>query len=110
MVKIRDVCRHVRSKNAGPFWVTIDLFFDGPENFQRYGLSESLGPELFESLYGTNPDWVRRFAVESLNVVKISYPRPHPQGWRGERDMHQGQSFARLLDIDIAEATQPPGV
>jgi hypothetical protein len=101
MVKVRDVCRHVRSKNAGPFWVTIDLFFDGPENFLRYGLSESLGPKLFESLYGTNPDLVRRFAVKNLNVVKISYPRPQPQGWRGERDMHQGQSFARLLDIDI---------
>jgi hypothetical protein len=33
--------------------------------------------------------------------VKISYPRSHPQGWAGERDMHQGQSFARLLDVDI---------
>jgi hypothetical protein len=101
MVKVRDVCRHVRSKNAGPFWVSIDLFFDGPENFARYGTSESLGPPLFESLYGTNPDMVKRFAVKSLNVVKISYPRSHPQGWAGERDMHQGQSFARLLDVDI---------
>jgi hypothetical protein len=101
MAKIRDVCRHVRSKNAGPFWVTIDLFFNGADNFERYARSESLSPELFESLYGANPDWVRRFAVESLNVVKISYPRPHPQGWRGERDMHQGQSFVRLLDVEV---------
>jgi hypothetical protein len=102
VVKVSDVCRHVRSKNAGPFWVTIDLFFDSPENYTRYGLSESLGPKLFESLYGTNADLVKRFAVNSLNVVKISYPRPQPQGWMGERDMHQGQSFARLLDINIA--------
>ena len=101
MVKVRDICRHVRSKNAGPFWVTIDLFFNGPESFVRYGMSESLGPKLFESLYGTNPDMVKRFAVNTLNVVKISYPRPQPQGWMGERDMHQGQSFARLLDVEI---------
>ena len=101
MVKVRDVCRHVRSKNAGPFWVTIDLFFDGPDNFARFAMSDSLGPGLFASLYGTNPDLVRRCAVSNLNVVKISYPRPHPQGWMGERDMHQGQSFARLLDIEI---------
>jgi Domain of unknown function (DUF4387) len=100
-LKIRDICRHVRSKNAGPFWVTIDLFFDGPDNFTRYAMSDALGPWLFESLYGTNPQQVRRFAVKSLNVLKISYPRPQPQGWIGERDMHQGQSFARLLDVEI---------
>ena len=101
MVKVRDICRHVRSKNAGPFWVTIDLFMDGADNFARYSRSPSLGPELFESLYGTDPKLVRRYAVASLHVVKISYPRPHPQGWMGERDMHQGQSFARLLDVEI---------
>ena len=32
---------------------------------------------------------------------QISYPRPQAQGWMGERDMHQGQAFARLLNIDI---------
>jgi hypothetical protein len=101
MVKVRDVCRHVRSKNAGPFWVTVDLFFDGPENFEKYAMSESLGPKLFEALYQTDPQLVKRIPVESLHMVKISYPRPHPQGWMGERDMHQGQSFARLLGIEI---------
>ena len=27
MPRLADVCRHVRSKNAGPFWITVDLFF-----------------------------------------------------------------------------------
>jgi hypothetical protein len=98
---LRDVCRHVRSKNAGPFWVTVDLFFDGPDNFARYSMSESLSPEVFESLYGTQAEQVKRIPVASLHAVKISYPRPQPQGWMGERDMHQGQSFVRLLDIDL---------
>jgi hypothetical protein len=34
-------------------------------------------------------------------MIKISYPRPKPQGWAGERDMHGGQQFARLLDIEM---------
>ena len=102
MAKVRDVCRHVRSKNAGPFWVTIDLFFDGADNFAKYAMSESLSPELIERLYCTNPALVKRIAVRKLQVLKISYPRPHPQGWMGERDMHQGQSFARLLEVDIS--------
>jgi hypothetical protein len=101
MVKVKDVCRHVRSKNAGPFWVTIDIFFDGPESFRRYARSTSLGPHLFASLYDTDPALVKHFPVEKLNVLKVSYPRPHPQGWEGERDMHQGQSFVRLLEADV---------
>lgn len=101
MTRVRDVCRHVRSKNAGPFWVTIDLFFEGPEAFARYAACEALGPQLFATLYGTDPTLVKRIPVPSLSMVKVSYPRAAPQGWMGERDMHQGQSFARLLDVEL---------
>ena len=101
MPKVRDLCRHIRSKNAGPFWVTVDLFFNSEENFLRYHDAMGLGPELFQRLYGTDPALVKRIPVESLQMVKISYPRPHPQGWMGERDMHAGQQFARLLDVDV---------
>lgn len=102
MPKLKDVCRHVRSKNAGPFWITVDLFFDSEENFRRYGNAQVLGPELFCRLYGTDANHVKLQSVESLRVVKISYPRTHPQGWAGERDMHGGQQFARLLDVELA--------
>jgi hypothetical protein len=99
--KIADICRHVRSKNAGPFWITIDLFFDGEDSFRRYRDSPVLGPELFERLYGTDPKLVKRLPVDNLHMIKISYPRPKPQGWAGERDMHGGQQFARLLDVEM---------
>jgi hypothetical protein len=101
MAKVKDVCRHVRSKQAGPFWVTFDLFFDGPHNFEKYADSPVLGPALFAQLYGTDPALVKRFAVKSLSVVKISYPRAQPQGGMVERDLHSGQQFARLLEIEL---------
>ena len=101
MSKVGDVCRHVRSKNAGPFWVTVDLFFRDEELFRRYRNTAALGPELFERLYGTDPNLVKRLPVDSLRMVKISFPRVKPQGWMGERDMHAGQHYARLLDIEI---------
>ncbi len=101
MPKVKEVCRHVRSKNAGPFWVTVDLFFSTKEKYIRYRDASELGPELFEQLYGTDPKLVKRIPVDRLNMIKFSYPRPHPQGWKQERDMHAGQQFARLLDIEI---------
>jgi hypothetical protein len=81
--------------------VTIDLFFDGPETFARYHDSPRLGPELVARLYGADPAQVKRFAVPDLNVVKISYARTTPQGGVVERDMHAGQQYVRLLDVEL---------
>lgn len=102
MPKVKDVCRKVRSKNAGPFWVTIDLFFDGADNFERYAENPAIGPETIGTLYGTDPALVKRFPVPSLSMVKVSYPRTSPQGGVVERDLHCGQQFVRLLDVELA--------
>jgi uncharacterized protein DUF4387 len=101
MPKLGEVCRHVRSKNAGPFWVTIDLFFVDEQQFRRYRDAPALGPELFERLFGADPRLVRRLPIDNLHVIKFSFPRAQPQGWRGERDMHAGQQYVRLLDVEI---------
>ena len=99
MVRLKDVCRYIRSKNAGPFWITIDLFFDGPESYRRYGDDAAIGAEAVARLYGVDPTKVRRFAVASLSVIKISIPRLLPQGGVLERDMHGGQQFVPMLDV-----------
>jgi len=100
-VTVKDVCRHVRSKNAGPFWVTIDLFFDGEENFMKYADSEALGPATLSRLFDADPALVKRFKVPGLNIVKLSYARTSPQGGMVERDMHCGQQYVRLLGVEL---------
>ncbi len=102
MAKIGEICRHVRSKNAGPFWITVDFFFEDETQYLRYRDAPELGPELFARLYGTEAALVKRLPVDSLRTIKVSFPRAHPQGWKGERDMHGGQQFARLLNVEIA--------
>jgi hypothetical protein len=104
MAKLRDVCRYVRSKNAGPFWITLDLFFDGEASYARFRDARALSPEAVARIYGVDPAHVRRYPVDSLQVLKISYPRAHPQGGAGERDMHGGQQYVRLLDVELDAA------
>ncbi len=101
MPKLDEVCRYVRSKNAGPFWVTIDLFFDGPESYARYADDPALSAEAVARLYGVEPASVRRFKVDDLDVVKISIPRSQPQGGVLERDMHSGQQFVPMLSLEL---------
>lgn len=101
MPTVKEVCHHVRSKNAGPFWVTFDLFFSSAEHFRRYSESPALGGELFQRLFGADPRLVKRFPIPSLHALKLSYPRSSPQGGMVERDMHCGQQYVRILDVEL---------
>lgn len=101
MPELSKVCRYVRSKNAGPFWVTVDLFFDGPEHYRRYRDHPAIGSDAIARLFAVERAHVKRFAVDALGVVKITFPRPAPQGGMHERDMHGGQLFVRMVSLQL---------
>ena len=101
MPKLKDVCRYIRSKNAGPFWVTIDIFFDTGETYRCHRADPAISASAVADLYGVAVDQIRRFEIDSLSAIKMSYPRSRPQGGVLERDMHSGQQFVPLLDLDL---------
>lgn len=101
MPKLSEVCRHVRSKNAGPFWITLDLSFPDHETFDRYAGASALQPAAIGALFDIDPRQVKLFHLPDLSVIKISYPRRNPQGGAMERDMHGGQQYIRLLDVEL---------
>lgn len=101
MPKVREVCRHVRSKVAGPFWVTIDLMFDGQENYDRYVESPALSAASIAEIYKVVPATISLYPIPELQVLKISYPRRTPQGSIEERDLHSGQQYTYLLDVEL---------
>jgi hypothetical protein len=101
MPELGQVCRHIRSKNAGPFWVTVDLFFDGPASYLAHRDDPAIGAAAIADLYGVDASLVKRFAIDSLNVVKLSLPRKQPQGGVLERDMHSGQQYIPLLHVKL---------
>lgn len=102
MPKLKEVCRHVRSKVAGPFWVTIDLMFDSQENYDRYNQHPALSAESIADIYQVDAKSVVHYPVPGLKVLKISYPRRVPQGSVEERDLHSGQQYTYLLDLELS--------
>ena len=102
MPRLSDVCLDIRSKNAGPFWITVDLFFRDREAFDRYAAIGALQPQALAAVFGVQPEQVGCHFVPELSVLKISYPRKDPQGGMIERDLHGGQQFARLVDIEVS--------
>jgi hypothetical protein len=99
---LRDIAEVIRSKNAGPFWLTIDVFFADPEYFERGMASDLSNPGVLAKIYGVDPKSIEVFVVHELLAIKISLPRPRTQGSFGDTDMHAGQQFVPLLDVEIA--------
>jgi hypothetical protein len=96
---LKDIARYIRSKNAGPFWVTIDIFCGDQGAFERIRRAPGLSAGAVGSVFGVRSDDVQVFEDEALNVVKISFPRVVAQGSRRDTDSHAGQYFVRLLDV-----------
>ena len=94
MTALKDIADKVRSKNAGPFWLTLDVFCGTNTAFTR--ISQALETEEVATLFNVHSGTIKRFDMPELNVVKFSLPRPTAQGTRADRDMH-GASFAVLL-------------
>jgi hypothetical protein len=101
MQTLKDVARYVRSKNAGPFWVTIDIFCDSIEAFECVRSAPSLAAEQIAGIYNIDAANIRRFEVEQLKVLKISFPRPVAQGSVRDTDSHAGQYFVPLLTLPM---------
>ena len=94
MAELGQIVEKVRSKNAGPFWLTIDIFCGNAEKFRR--VSQGVSTERVAKLFEADPGDMKRFDIPSLNVVKFSLPRPAVQGTCADRDMH-GASYAALV-------------
>ena len=91
-----DLALEVRSKNAGPFWVTIELFMRDDAGYAVVADEEFINEAVVARLYDVPADGVQIFRIPSLHVVKISYPRPISQGSLFDRDIHAGQHHVPL--------------
>ncbi len=94
MAKLGTVAQKVRSKNAGPFWLTIDIFCGSSDVYTK--IVDGLSTVQVARLFDAEPQLIKRFDIPELNVVKFSLPRPETQGAAADRDIH-GASWAALL-------------
>lgn len=99
MPRLDQLAQKVRSKNAGPFWLTVDLFCGSDAAFTRVCAGLSSGK--VAQVLNIPVDDIKRFEMAELNVVKLSFPRPVTQGHILDRDLH-GASWAALLgEVEI---------
>ena len=95
MKKLTSFTKYIRSKNAGPIWITVDIFFKTNQDFLY--VSKKLKNRNVSKLLKIKINKLKRFDIEDLNVIKYSFPRIHVQGSRLDRDIH-GAAYAVLFE------------
>jgi len=99
---LRDIAKVVRSKNAGPFEITLDIIFKNREDFEAVRQSGVITRELISKLYNVPTQAIITLGFFDLvNAVKITLPRPRAQGGIGETDMHAAQQHVPLQEIPV---------
>jgi hypothetical protein len=101
MTQLAEFASLIRSKNAGPFQLTIDIMFDEQAVYERVKASGRLSQAKVAEFYGLAPEKVLFFFCDNALAVKASIPRPSIQGDLGDTDNHAGQQYAPLMDIEI---------
>lgn len=100
MSTIEKTVKYIRSKNAGPFWLTIDAFCNNVEDTEKVAAAFEREKKVIADTFHVGTEDIQIFCLKHIQVAKISLPRVPIEGSREERDMHGGQQYVSLLDIE----------
>lgn len=100
MSTLREVCKVVRSKNAGPFIFTFDIMFKDAATFRAVQQAGHLDRAAVAKAYGISPNEVLSFDWHGFaNAVKFSIKREVASGGVGDSDVYGAQQHAPLLEL-----------
>lgn len=102
MTTIRDVASVVRSKNAGPFTLTFDLFFADDADYEQVRDAAIITRATITDLYDIDEeDVLGVYTLDRINAIKISIRRPVASGDADDTDVYGTQQHVPLFDIEI---------
>ena len=83
MNTIESTVKYIRSKNAGPFWLTIDAFCNNVEDTERVAAAFENNRAKIAADFQVKSEDLQIYCLKNIF----------------ERDMHGGQQYVSLLDI-----------
>ena len=99
MKKLVDYTKILRSKNAGPLFITFDLIFRGSEEME-YVLKNLKNSDVARA-YGVDDEDIDIIAYEVVNSIKITFPRKNISGSLCDGDVYGCQMHIPLANIVV---------
>ena len=96
---LKDVAAVVRSKNAGPYELTLDVLLRSEEMFRKMRDAEVINKKTIAELYSLREEDVLSIIYfPNALAIKATIVRPLPSGALGERDVYGAQQHAPLAN------------
>lgn len=96
-----DLARVCRSKNAGPFLITVDLMFRNEADYERALHSSGLQPAAIAALYRVAPEKVMVKPFRRILTIKVDLPREVSAGAPDDTDVYGSQQHFPLGGLEV---------
>ena len=101
MPRLVEMAQVLRSKNAGPLTLTIDVIFGDQNKYDRVVQSGVINRKSISELYGVDEDDVLITEYGIVNAIKISFPRKHVSGNVLDDDVYGCQQHRPVAEIVV---------
>lgn len=99
---LEDLCSVIRSKNAGPFLVTLDMMFKDEKDYFTVKENSLITPEIIALIYGISQKEIVVFETyDNVLAIKVTLKRKIPSGSIGDSDCYGMSQEAPLLQISL---------
>ena len=97
---LKDIANVIRSKNAGPYELTLDVLLRDDEVFERVRKADIINKNTIAELYRIPVEDVLSIVYfPNARAIKATIVRPLPSGDMGERDVYGAQQHAPLVNF-----------
>ena len=99
-VCLKDIANVIRSKNAGPFELTLDVLLKDQQMFEKLRQADVINTKVIAQLYQIpETDVISIVYFPNARAIKATIVRPLPSGALGERDVYGAQQHAPLVNF-----------
>ena len=99
-IALKDVAKVIRSKNAGPYELTLDMLLKEQEMFNQMREKNVINAKAIAELYKIpESDVISIVYFPNAKAIKATIVRPMPSGALGERDVYGAQQHAPLVNF-----------
>lgn len=106
MPRLRDIAKLIRTKNAGPFQLTLDIMFPDAKSYEHVVASGVINKAVMAAFFKVDESKVRLFNYAPGNAIKVTVPRLVTSGDPADTDLFGGQQFGPLVDWEVPPINQ----
>ena len=101
-MKLYEKAKILRSKNSGPFELTLDILFEKEQDYLDVKNGNKITKEVVAKIYNLELKDIHHFVFfDQALGIKITIARKVSSGSPGDRDVYGAQQHAPLMNIEV---------